>query len=60
VRVSEGAWERVATGRVRVNGWDLRIFEIMRVKVRDNTCERARVESVVLKSACDMSDWGGA
>ena len=33
--------------------WDLRIFEIMRVKVRENTCERARSESVVIKSACD-------
>ena len=60
MRVSEGAWERVATGRVRVSGWDLIIFEIMRVKVRENTCERARGESVVLKSACDMSDWEGA
>ena len=61
MRVSEGAWERVATGRVRVSGWDhLRIFE-MRVKVRESsTCERARGESVVLKSACDMSDWEGA
>ena len=46
MRVSEGAWEIVATGRVRVSGWDLRIFEIMRVKVkRENTkCERARGE----------------
>ena len=62
MRASEGAWERVATGRVRVSGWDLRIFEIMRVKVRESsTCERARGdESVVLKSACDMSDWEGA
>jgi hypothetical protein len=61
VRVSEGAWGRVATGRVRVSGWDhLRIFEIMRVKLRENTCERARGESAVLKSACDMSDWEGA
>ena len=60
MRVSEGASERVATGRVRVSGWDLRISE-MRVKVRENTCERARGESVVLKSfACDMSDWEGA
>ena len=44
MRVSEGAWERVATGRVRVSGWDLRIiFEIMRVKVRESSkCERAR------------------
>ena len=59
---SEGAWDlRVATGSVRVSsGWDhLRIFEIMRVKVLENsTCERARGESVVaLKSACDMGDW---
>ena len=50
----------VATGRVRVSGWDLRIFEIMRVKVKRESstcCERARGDvSVVLKSACDMSD----
>ena len=55
---SEGAWDlRVATtGRVRVSsGWDhLRIFEIMRVKVRESTCERARGESV-LKSACESA-----
>ena len=54
----------VATGRVRVSGWDdLRIiFEIiMRVKVNreSSTCERRRArggdESVVLKSACDSA-----
>ena len=46
----------VATGRVRVSGWDLRIFEMMRVKVRESsTCERARGGESVLKSACDSA-----
>ena len=49
MRVSEGAWERVATGRVRVSGWDERIFE-MRVKVRESaTCE-----------SMARGDWEGA
>ena len=38
------------------SGWDhLRIFFEMRVKARERTCERARGESVVLKSACDSA-----
>ena len=71
---SEGSWDlRVATGRVRVSGWDLRrIFDIMRVKVKresSSTCERrARGDESVLKSACESarqsasseSDWEGA
>ena len=45
-----GYWESASE-----SGWDLRIFEIMRVKVRESTCERARSESVVLKSACESA-----
>ena len=46
MRVSEGAWERGGYRESAREWLGLRIFEIMRVKVRESTCG-----SVVLKSA---------
>jgi hypothetical protein len=51
VRVSsEGAWER---GRLRVSSRDLRMFEIMRAKVRESSTRG----SIISASASESDHW---